>query len=1006
LTVRKHSVRAQLLASSMICGAAVAAVASPVLAQTTSSSEEVSEVVVTGTRIPSPNLESVSPVTAVTAAEIKAQGITRVEDLINSLPQSFAAQGSSISNGATGTATLNLRGLGVSRTLVLIDGRRLMPGDPASTPAGLGADVNFIPSALVDRVDVLTGGASAVYGADAVAGVVNFIMQKNFEGVRIDGQYSLYQHTNNGSIADVLDQAAATSPTPEQFAQPKHNQRDGEGTQITLVIGTNSADDKGNITAYAFYRQNNAVLQGDRDYSGCTLNSGTTFLDAGCGGSGTAYPARFGSFIVDVTSPTVQQFRPRVASRDIYNFGPANFYMRPDERYGMGAFAHYEIAPWAEAYADLMFMDDTSTAQIAPGGIFAGTFFINCDNALATPEQLTQLCGANAGTPATQSMTIARRNIEGGGRTTKFQHTDYRFVVGLRGDLNDAWSYDGYMQYGKVIFSGETGGFFQTNSIQQALFVGRDAQGNPACLAALDGTNPACVPYNIWRIGGVTKEALDFLDTPSFTKGTTIERIANISISGKLDDYGIKSPWAEDGVGVAFGAEYRRENLDFTSDFVSSAGLLNGAGGAAPPVSGAFDVYELFGEARIPLIENRPFFHRLSMEVGYRYSDYSSIGTTDTYKVGGEWEPIEGLRIRGGYNRAVRAPNVLELFSPQNVVLDGTQDPCAGLAAGDALVARCAQAFGLTPAQVLAIEVNPANQYNGQVGGNPNLEPETSDTYTAGFVWTPTFIPGFNFSVDWFNIKVKDYISGIGADVIINRCVSTLDPFFCNLVHRDAAGSIWLSSQGFVTDTTLNTGALKTKGIDFNANYRVDMEALGLENWGGLSFNFVGTWLDELAIQSLPGDKFFDCAGLYGTICSISGGLSSPNPEWRHKARVTWKAPFEYGDWLKDFSLSLQWRHFNKVKLDAFDKDPALNNTGLQYETDRVLKSRDYFDLAASWTMRDNINFRAGVNNIFDVDPPLNGSSNCPTGPCNGNTWPQVYDAMGRFLFIGATVDF
>jgi outer membrane receptor protein involved in Fe transport len=655
-----------------------------------------------------------------------------------------------------------------------------------------------------------------------------------------------------------------------------------------------------------------------------------------------------------------------------------------------------------------MFMDDRSVAQIAPGGIFAGTFTINCNNALASAQQLGLLCGTDAGSPtATRSLTIARRNVEGGGRTTDFRHTDYRYVVGVRGQFNENWSYDAFLQYGTVGFKGITGGFFQTALIQQSLLVVRNAAGQPVCQAVVSGANPACVPYNIWANGGVTRQALDFLETPSFTSGNTAERLASLSLSGQLGEYGVKSPWANDGVGIALGAEYRRENLDFTSDYVSSAGLLNGAGGAAPPVNGSFDVYEVFAEARIPIIEDRPFFHRLQLELGYRYSDYSSgAGTTDTYKISGDWEPIEGVRIRGGYNRAVRAPNVLELFSPQNVVLDGTQDPCAGLTPANPLVARCAAIFGLSNAQVLAIEKNPANQYNGQVGGNPNLAPETSDTYTFGAVLTPTFLPGFNFSVDYFDIKVKDYISGIGADVIINRCIQTQDPFFCTLVHRDAAGSLWLSTNGFVTDTTLNTGALRTKGVDFNANYRFDFERLGVENMGSLSLNFVGTYLKDLKIQSLPGDAYFDCAGLYGTICSVSGGLSSPNPKWRHKMRLVWATPFEAGDWLHDVSLSMQWRHYDKVKLDAYDSDPQLNNTGLQYATDRSLASRDYFDLSANWTMKENVKVRAGVNNIFDVNPPLNGSSACPAGPCNGNTWPQVYDALGRFIFIGATVDF
>ncbi|MEW5684834.1 MAG: TonB-dependent receptor [Pseudomonadota bacterium] len=1001
------SMRERLLASSMICGAALLGIAAPAMAQ-----DEISEVVVTGTRIPSPNLESVSPVTAVSAAEIKATGVTRVEDMINSLPQAFAAQGAALSNGSTGTATVSLRGLGATRTQVLIDGRRLMPGTPNTAGGALAADINFIPSALIQRVDVLTGGASAVYGADAVGGVVNFIMMRNFEGVRVDAQYGLYQHENNNSVAGVVQAAQNASANPQFFQLPKDNVRDGEMSQITLVMGVNSPDGKGNVTAYAGYRHVEPILQGNRDYSSCTLNSDVSFTAAGCGGSGTAFPARVGSFVVDPAGPG-NTFRTRNAATDVYNFGPTNYYQRPDDRYVLGAFAEYEITDWAKAYADVMFMDDTSTYQIAPGGIFAGTFSINCANPLMSAQQkglLAATAASGGGTCATNpggtfTGIVSRRNTEGGGRQGKTQHQQYRYVVGLRGDLNDNWNYDFAMQYGRVSFSQIQTGFFRTTAIQNALNV-VSVNGTPTCTSVVNGSDTACVPYNIFRLGGVTQAQLDYLETPSTQQGNLFERVVNFSLGGDLTDYGVKSPWANDGVGVSIGAEYRRETLDYAADYVSSSGALNGSGGASPPVNGSFDVYEMFSEARLPIMQDKAFAKNLTVELAFRYSDYSSIGTTETYKIAGDWEPVDGFRVRGGYNRAVRAPHVLELFSPQNVVLDGTQDPCAGLAASSPLVARCSQAFGLTTAQVLAIERNPANQYNGLTGGNPNLDPETADTYTVGFVFQPSFVPGFNVSVDYFNIKVKDFISGIGADTIINQCITTLDPTFCSLVKRDGNGSIWLSPQGYVVDTTLNTGSLSTTGFDVNVGYRTDLDNLGLEGMGGINFNFVGTYLDTLKVKPLQGGDAFDCAGYYGTICSVSGGLTAPNPEWRHKARLTWTTPFTYGEWFKDFSLSLQWRHVNKVKLDAFSDDPQLNNPGLQYETDRVLKSRDYFDLTASWTMRDNLNFRAGVNNLFDVDPPLNGSSNCPTGPCNGNTWPQVYDAFGRYLFIGLTADF
>ncbi|HEX3367663.1 TonB-dependent receptor domain-containing protein [Phenylobacterium sp.] len=1002
-----HNTRERLLASSMICGVAflgLATQASAAAADTNTG--EVSEIVVTGTRIPSPNLTSIAPVTTVGNADIKAQGVTRIEDITNSLPQVFAGQGSMISNASSGTATVDLRGLGSNRTLVLIDSRRLMPGDPV-VPA---ADLNFIPAALVERVDVLTGGASATYGADAVAGVVNFIMVKNFEGVRIDAQYSGYQHDNNNSeIQSVVRAKAATASDPHQFALPSSNIWDGEGSEVTITLGANAPDGKGNVTAYAAYRQNNPVLEGERDFSSCTLNSGATFAAAGCGGSGTAFPARVGSFIVNPAN--FNTFRPRTGA-DVFNFGPQNYFVRPDERYNLGAFAHYEIAPWAEAYMDTMFMDDRSTAQIAAGGIFAGTFSVNCANPLLSAQEAGMLVpvGATAGqtcanTPGgTFTGTVARRlqPAEAGGRQTDFRHTDYRIVIGLRGDLGKNWNYDGYMQYGSVQLSQEQTGNLNSSRIQQALNVVQTPTG-PQCAP---GADAGCVPLNIFTSQFISPAALKFLDATSFAVGNTTERVVSLAFTGKLGDYGLKSAWANDGVGVAFGAEYRREHLDSTADFLSANGLVNGNGAASPPVNGGFDVYELFGEARVPLISDMPFAKDVSLELGYRFSDYSSIGDTNTYKVAGEWEVIDGLRFRAGYNRAVRAPNVIELFAPQNVGLDGTQDPCAGLAANNPLVAQCASAFHLTTAQVLAIEKNPANQYNGQFGGNPNLKPEISDTYTAGVVWQPKFVPGLSISVDYFDIKVDQFIAGLGANLIINQCVTTQNPFFCNLVHREPGNnSLFLDPTGFIQDTTLNTGSLKTTGIDLNVAYRTDLSNLGLGDNGSISASLVGTWLDTLQTQPLPGGPTYDCAGLYGTTCAGPNG-EGPAPVWRHKLRVTWTTPYSYGDWFKSLSLSAQWRYYSSVKLDAFSSDPQLNNPGLQYATDRSLAARSYLDLTANFTVHGNLNFRVGVNNVLDKDPPIIGSSNCPVGACNGGTYPQVYDALGRFFFVGLTADF
>ena len=997
------------MASSMICGAAflgLSATSAYAAAAADAAAGEVSEIVVTGTRIPSPNLTSIAPVTTVGNADIKAQGVTRMEDITNSLPQVFAGQGSSITNGATGAATVDLRGLGPARTLVLIDNRRLMGGDP--TTRSVAADLNFIPAALVERVDVLTGGASATYGADAVAGVVNFIMLKNFEGVRVDAQYSGYQHDNNNSTGQAaLTAAAKTAIIPSQFTIPG-NLFEGEGSEVTLALGVNAPDGKGNITAYATYRQNNAILERDRDFSACTL--ATTAAGFGCSGSGTAFPARVGNFLVDPT--TFNTFRPRVAT-DVFNFGPANFFVRPDERYSLGAFAHYEIAPWATAYMDAMFMDDLSTAQIASGGIFASTFSVNCANPLLSAQEksvLVPTAATGGGTCATNPAgiftgTLARRllDAEQTGRLTTFRHTDYRIVIGLRGDLGKNWNYDGYLQYGTVQVQNRQSGNFNTTRINQSLNAVNSPTG-PICNPAAN-PDPGCVPINIFTSQLISPAAIKFLSISSFNSGNITERVASLAFTGKLADYGIKSPYAAEGVGVAMGAEYRREHLDTVADFLANNGLVNGNGGANPPVNGGFDVYELFGEARVPLVSDMPWAKDLALELGYRFSNYSSIGDTNTYKVAGDWEVVDGLRFRGGYNRAVRAPNVVELFAPQVVGLDptATQDPCGGLAANAAAnaakIANCANLFHLTTAQVLAIEANPANQYNGQGGGNPNLKPEISDTYTGGVVWQPKFAPGLSVSLDYFNIKVDQFITRIGATLELNQCVNNNNQAFCSLVHRDANGSLFLSNNGFTVDTTLNTGSLKTTGVDLNVNYHTDLSNLGLGDNGGLAVSMVGTWLDELDTQPLAGGPTYNCKGLYGTICG------TPSPEWRHKARITWNTPYAYGDWFKSLSLSAQWRYFGKVSLDAYDSDPQLVNPALQFPVEQHISSQSYIDLTANFTVHNNLNFRVGVNNVFDKDPPLT-ANNLPATVGNGNTFPQVYDALGRFIFVGLTADF
>lgn len=979
---------------AIVMGAVTVAAASlPAQAQTQTQTTDqdtttLTTVVVTGSRIPQPNLESISAVTAVTAEQIKEQGITRIEDLLNQLPQVMADFGGNLTNGATGASTVNLRGLGSQRTLVLVNGRRLMPGDPTQN-GNEAPDLNQIPAALVQRVEVLTGGASAVYGADAVGGVVNFIMNDHFEGVRLDANYNFYQHSQHGG-------PSADAVTAIGFQLPPNHVTDGYGKDITLLMGSNFADGKGNVTVYAGYRNLQGILQGSRDFSACQLQSGDS---PSCGGSSTSFPGRFGLH-PEYTIGAGNALVPFANPGNLYNFAPAQYYQRPDERYTAGAFGHLKLNDHVEAYSEFMFMDDRTLAQLGPAGAFATFYQVNCNN-----PYLQKLKGAEAAfctgpdpitgatltpnSPDLANIFIGRRNVEGGPRVDDLIHTSYRSVIGLRGEIADGWNYDVYGLYGTTRFSDNHQNDFSLSRLNNAFQVVAQG-GQNVCSANAGGANgaPGCVPYNIFTLGGVTPAALTYLQTPGLQIGSTTERILEGSVTGDLGKYGLKSPWARDGLALNVGTTYRQEKSELVPDEELLSGDLAGQGGATTAANGQFHVWEVFTEFRVPIMQDRPFVKSLEGEAGYRYSAYTEGFDTNTYKLGLEWAPLSDFRLRGTYQKAVRAPNIQELFRPSAVQLDSSigSDPCAIDAAGRATLAQC-EHTGVTPAQYNTIVSSPAAQYNGILGGNPTLQPETSVTRAGGIVFTPTFLPGFSASVDFFDITIEGDIGVVGAQVILSNCLNTGAAAFCSLVHRDATGSLWATTNGFVTDTTLNTGSLATRGVDAAADYRLDFG-----RFGHLALNFVGTYTSTLETQSITGGPTYDCAGLYGPKCGV------PVPKWRHNVRSTWATPLE------GLEAGVAWRHINSVNLESSSTNPLLNGT--VPATDATLGTRDYLDLTAAYTFRKQYTVRLGVNNITDKDPPVAGANSLPGTLGSGNTFPQVYDTLGRFFFVNVTADF
>jgi outer membrane receptor protein involved in Fe transport len=958
------------------------------LPSATAQEQELEQIIVTGSRIPQANLEGTSPVSVIGAQDVKLEGTVQVEDLINNLPQAFADQGGNISNGASGTATVNLRNLGADRTLVLVNGRRL----PAGSPRGpIAADLNQIPSSLIERVEVLTGGASAVYGSDAVAGVVNFIMRDNFEGVQIDASYNAYWHDNSyNEIQNVVRDAG--------FKQAPGEVWDGNEYAVGITMGSNFADGRGNATLFFGYTNTDPVLQSERDYSACALASTSTGFY--CGGSSTSFPGRFrinnigapGQFsrTLDPNTGLIRPFRTSPPT-DFYNYGPLNYYQRPQERYQAAVFAHYDVNDSAQVYTEFMFMDNSTVAQIAPSGAFGTLLQVDRNNPLLQQDggQWFRELFPTGYTAQTRGVTLQRRNVEGGGRQDDLGLTSYRGVVGIKGSLfDDNWNYDVFGQYGTVLFSETYKNDFSLNRISRALDVVTDpATGAPVCRSALNGTDANCVPWNIWTLGGVTPESLNYLQTPGFQRGDTDQTVVNATVSSDLGNYGVKLPTAKNGIGIAFGAEYRQEGLDFDVDTAFSTGDLAGQGGPTLPVSGSYNTIDLFVEARVPLLQDIFLAQDVTVTGSYRYSDYSTDVSTDTYGIGLDWAIIDDVKFRGSYQRAVRAPNVIELFSAAGLGLfDMSRDPCSG-PTPTATLEQCRRT-GLADGLYGTDLNSSAGQYNAIFGGNLDLDPETADTWTAGVVFTPTFVDGLAVTVDYWNIKVEDTIGTVPPSTALDQCLLTGASEYCSLITRDSLGTLWLLPEGNIVATNVNIGTTETSGWDIGLNYDLSMG-----DWGGLRFAFMGTILNEYIVEPLPGVSKYDCAGLYG-----DATCGTPLPELRTRLRTTWATPW-------NVDLSVNWRFFDSVDVEYSSNDPDLSDPTLVFPgVDATLDSQNYFDIAATYTYDERYTFTGGINNVTDETPPLSGFVG--TGFGNGNTFPQVYDALGRYVFFSLSAKF
>jgi len=898
---------------------------------------------VTGTRIRSQTMTAASPVMEINAEQFRETGATRVEDLVNQYPQLSATFDGFDNNGSTGYGTASLRQLGASRTLTLLNGRRLPDGTSETT------DLSIVPVALLKRVDVLTGGASAVYGSDAIAGVVNFVLDDQFEGVYANVGYSAYQHDNDNSYMRGLQEQAG-------YPYPRGNSGfGGIARNVDLAIG-GAFGENGHAMGWATWRKNEALLQGDRDYTSCALNAAGT----ACGGSGTSDPP---NFIVNNgfahLEPDGRWARDRAG---LYNFGPENYYQRPDERFAGGFRLDYQIVPQFRPYLETEFVNHKSATQLAPSGTFFNTpLTMSCNDPL-----LGSLCGDLGISGDSVAVNVGKRNVEGGPRVTENESTAFRIIAGASGDLNERWSYDASFLYGRNDASSRGRNDLLVDRLDDAL------RGCPA------GSPRTCVPYNVWVPGGVTPAAAAAQAGTSLADYTTTLKVLSWYVNG---DTGWALPSAgDDTLKVAGGMEWRSESYRRRSDTNSVTGNFAGGGGPRPDIGGSYNVTEVFLEGQLPIVTDAGALDRLGAEMGLRYSDYSTSGGVTTWKLGLVADLFDDrLHLRGGYNRAIRAPDISDLYFPNSISLWSGSDPCAG-ASPEFSAGQCART-GVTAAQYGDILESPAGQYNQSSGGNLQLQPEQADTWTLGVALTP--IRNLDVSVDYYDIRIQDAITTLGASQTLRNCGTGLLAL-CDRVRRaSGTGDLWLGSDpatsGYVVNQLDNFGNLHTRGVDLNVRYRWTLGP------GSLVADLVGTYVLDWENEPIPGvaSATYDCVGLINESCQA--------PEWRHVAnlRYSWD----------DYSLGLRWRYLGK--LDYVNTDGTSGSSDQLVAARGGIEAANYFDLSSSMRFADYWEWTLGVNNVFDRAPPLVGN----TLAGNGNS-PDGYDPAGRYLFSSLSYRF
>lgn len=992
-------------------------------------------IVVTGSRIQRRDFESNSPILTVAEDVLRASSTASLETNLNKLPQftpdKTPAQGGDVQPTATntpGSATVSLRNLGANRSLVLIDGRRVTPGN-----ASMVVDINTIPSAAIDRVEVITGGASATYGADAVGGVVNFIMKKNFQGLALDAQAGISER--------------------------------GDGFEYTVsgLMGADFADGRGNISMTMSTNQRETALQRDRpwfrdlwrnpdvggteffpDFSGADLLAPTSqaalvsvFGSAGAAPGqinpmgrfyfnpdGTAFTGFFQSFsrgAVDRFQGDLTGIKWKKTSDGLLAQNFVDAYLSlPLKRYNVFARGNYEINDWIGVFGQAMYSHVTSATVQQPSPSVNGWGVIVPRDGRPLPTELETLLD---GRPNPNAPWLLTYYLDYANRTSTIDVDTFNFQTGFEGTIPGSdWTWEAFASQGQSATYAKLAGFASLSRLRAILTdpvagpnwgSGFRQQGN-AAFGGFGASTATCTsgfdPFNFTQ--RISEDCIEAISADIKTRSVMEQSIWEANAQGRLLDL----PAGE--LRAALGASYRENDYDFVNDTLTTQGrsFQDQAIGLYPSgnSAGSINVKEAYLELLVPVIANS-FIDEFNLELGARVSDYNTTGSTWTYKVLGDVGVNDWLRFRGGYNRAVRAPNIAELFlAPQQTfVFSAGGDPCSinnrlPYSANPAVNPNAAQVRALCTAIMNATDPTTAATFysNGNfqtVGGtfafptlqgNPNVKPETADTWTAGAVINSPFsgaLSSLRLAVDYYNIKVSNAIGAQSIDVAQQQCFDpTYNPTFdvaspfcagINRVARDGA-------IGNIITTFFNNGMFKTSGVDLQLDWGLDIGP------GRFTLNSVANYLIELKSKELAGNPLLEYAGTLG-----------PNQNGLNPGSYRWKMLNTFGYSVGPATLSLQWRHLPSIKSASQPFNPDTTAIGGP--------AYDLFNLFGTYALTDNAQFRFGVDNLFDQGPPLleRNPGNAAFGVLPGGSFSTssgsvFYDLQGRRFYAGMNFKF